>query len=264
MNNPIGIFDSGLGGLTVLREMQAAMSHEHFVYVADSAYAPYGNKDSQMVLQRSLYIAKELQQTHHIQALVVACNTATAVAVHQLRETLNIPVIGMEPALKPAVEQSESGIVGILATENTLKSDKFSNLLDMHQHQARILTQPCAGLVEAVELGDLNSRETKALLASYVLPLIDKGVDTLVLGCTHYPWLESMIRELVGADVSIMSTGKAVAKQVKKQINGNVDRGQGETLFYTTSDAGQVSQLASSLLQSKVVFQSFSPQHSEP
>jgi len=198
VNNAIGVFDSGLGGLTVLRELQAAMPHEHFVYVADSKYAPYGNKDGETVLQRSLLIAETLTQTHHIKALVVACNTATAAAVFHLRETLDIPVIGMEPALKPAVEQSESGMVGILATENTLQSDKFSNLLDAHQHKARILTQPCAGLVEAIEQGELHSEKTKDLLASYVLPLMDEGVDTLVLGCTHYPWFEPIIRELVG------------------------------------------------------------------
>jgi len=272
VNNAIGIFDSGLGGLTVWCELQAAMPHEHFVYVADSKYAPYGNKDSETVLQRSLSIAETLTQTHQIKALVVACNTATAAAVHQLRETMDIPVIGMEPALKPAVEQSESGIVGILATENTLQSDKFSNLLDAHQHKARILTQPCAGLVEAIEQGELHSRKTKGLLASYVLPLMDEGVDTLVLGCTHYPWFESMIRELVGEDVAIISTGKAVAKQAQKQTQKQIQpqiethktNKQGQTMFYTTGDAGQVSQLASSLLQSNIVFQPFSPQHSEP
>ncbi len=264
MNNAIGIFDSGLGGLTVLRELQAMMPHEHFVYVADSKYAPYGNKDSEMVLQRSLLIAETLIQTQNIQSLVVACNTATAAAVHQLRKTLYIPVIGMEPALKPAVERSKSGIVGILATENTLQSDKFSNLLDAHQHKARILTQPCAGLVEAIEQGELHSRKTKDLLASYVLPLVDEGVDTLVLGCTHYPWFESMIRELVGDDVTIISTGKAVARQVQKQVELNSESAKGHVSFYTTGDAGQVSQLAGLLLQSNIVFQSFSPQHSEP
>ncbi len=264
MNNAIGIFDSGLGGLTVLRELQASMPYVHFVYVADSKYAPYGNKDCKTVLQRSLCIAETLTQTHQIKALVVACNTATAAAVFQLRDILDIPVIGMEPALKPAVEQSKSGIVGILATENTLQSDKFSNLLDAHQHQARILTQPCAGLVEAIEQGELHSRKTKDLLASYVLPLMDEGVDTLVLGCTHYPWFEPMVRELVGNDIAIISTGKAVAKQVQKQINGKVNGGQGQTMFYTTGDAEQVSTLASQLLQSNIVFQSFSPQHSEP
>ncbi len=264
VNNAIGIFDSGLGGLTVWRELQAVMPYERFIYVADSKYAPYGNKDSETVLQRALSIAETLTQTHQIKALVVACNTATAAAVFQLREILDIPVIGMEPALKPAVEQSKSGIVGILATENTLQSDKFSNLLDAHQHKARVLTQPCTGLVEVIEQGKLYAEKTKSLLASYVLPLVDEGVDTLVLGCTHYPWLEPVIRELVGDDMTIISTGKAVAKQVQKHIQAHVSNEKKQAVFYTTGHVGQVSALASSLLQTNIVFQPFLSQHSEP
>ncbi|MDQ7005404.1 MAG: glutamate racemase [Ghiorsea sp.] len=264
MNNRIGIFDSGLGGLTILTEVQALLPQEDLAYVADSAFAPYGNKDRATVLQRSLYIAKELQHRHHMKALVVACNTATAASIHILRERLDIPVIGMEPAIKPAVRQSKNGVVGILATEHTLKSDKFSNLLDIHQHQARILTQPCAGLVEAVEQGVFHSAETQALLASYVLPLVDQGVDTLVLGCTHYPWFEPMIREMLGNDVLIISTGKAVAKQVQNKIVKSDHMQQGDIDFYTTGDAGEVSALASQLLQNNVVFQTFYPQHSRP
>lgn len=266
MNNPIGIFDSGLGGLTVLTEMQTLLPHEDLVYVADSAYAPYGNKDSETIVKRSLYIANSLQKMHEIKGLVVACNTATAAAIHILRDKLDIPVIGMEPAIKPAVHSTQTGMIGILATENTLKSDKFSNLLDKHQHQARMITQPCAGLVEAIEQGALQSVKTKALLLSYISPLLDEGVDTLVLGCTHYPWLLPMIREVVGEGVRVISTGKAVAKQVNMQLMNalNGQDKQGELLFYTTGNKTQVSLLSSQLLQDDIVFQSFYPQHSRP
>ncbi|MDQ7003346.1 MAG: glutamate racemase [Ghiorsea sp.] len=265
MNNPIGIFDSGLGGLTVLRDMQAVMPHEHFVYVADSVYAPYGSKNSDIILQRSLQITAWLQGNHHIKALVVACNTATAAAVLQLRQVLDIPVIAMEPAIKPAVARTQTGVVGVLATANTLASDKFSKLLDSHQHQARIITQPCTGWVEAIEQGELESAATQTLVAAHVQPLLDAGVDTLVLGCTHYPWLEPVIRALVGEQVLIISTGFAVAKQVLHQLNIagalNPSKEQGKVRFWTSGDGKQVSKVAGVLLQQAVLFQPMIQQH---
>jgi glutamate racemase len=255
-NNPIGIFDSGLGGLTVFEDVQALLPHENLIYIADSAFAPYGEKDEETIVERCFVVADILVKKHQIKALVVACNTATAAAIHLLREHLDIPVIGMEPAIKPAVDTTESGVVGVLATENTLKSDKFSSLLDKHQHRARILTQPCVGLVQAIEQGELHSERTQALLKKYVRPLLDAGADTIVLGCTHYPLLEKSIRKLVGKNVHIMSTGAAVAKQLKRQIERSHRSKQGETDFYTTGDAVQVSALASKTLSKTIVMQS--------
>jgi len=259
MNAPIGIFDSGLGGLTVFEEVRKLLPQENLVYVADSAFAPYGNKDDAIVVQRCESLAHYLIQTHTIKALVVACNTATAAAIQTLRDQLGIPVIGMEPAIKPAVAVTQSGVVGVLATENTLKSDKFSNLLDAHQHRARIITQPCFGLVEAIEQGDLDSKRIKQLLQNYVQPLLDEGVDTFVLGCTHYPLLEQLIRELVGAQAYIISTGAAVAKQVQhtlKQDNiDNQEAHQPTHDFYTSGDAKHVETLASKLSQQPMKMQ---------
>lgn len=258
-NHPIGIFDSGLGGLTALEDIRALLPQENLVYVADSAFAPYGSKDDAMVVQRCESLACYLIDTHNIKALVVACNTATAAAIQTLREQLAIPVIGMEPAIKPAVAATQSGVVGVLATENTLKSDKFSNLLDAHQHRARIITQPCFGLVEAIEQGDFNSEKTKQLLQGYVQPLLDEGVDTLVLGCTHYPLLEPLIRELVGEQVHMISTGAAVAKQVQHTLQQsgieNQEVRQPTYSFYTSGDVAHVETLASKLLQQPIKMQ---------
>ena len=257
MNNhqPIGIFDSGLGGLTVFEDIQALLPHERLVYVADSAFAPYGSKDNDTVLSRAQQIADYLVEQHHIKALVVACNTATAAAIQTLRDKLDIPVVGMEPAIKPAVAMTDSGVVGVLATENTLKSDKFSGLLDKHQHQARIIIQPCFGLVEAIEQGALETESTKRLLSTYVQPMLDEGADTFVLGCTHYPWIEPVLRALVGERAHIISTGAAVARQVRKQVSDVAGKLPGEVSFYTSGDVVLVGALASRLLERKVDFQ---------
>lgn len=218
ISSPVGIIDSGLGGLTVLEEIRAGMPWENLLYIADSAYAPYGNKEDVFIQQRALLLAEYLVETHAIKALVVACNTATAAAIHLLREKLCIPVIGMEPGIKPAVEVSYSGVIGILATENTLKSEKFSNLLDAHHHRARMLIQPCHGLVEAIESGDWSSDTTMQLLTTYIQPLLDAGADTLVLGCTHYPLLTPQIQAIAGENVQLINTAPAVARQLKCQL----------------------------------------------
>lgn len=217
-SSPIGIFDSGLGGLTVLEEIRALMPCENVVYIADSAFAPYGNKDDIFIQHRSLLLAEYLLEIHAIKALVVACNTATASAIHLLREKLRIPVIGMEPGLKPAVEVTDSGVIGILATENTIKSVKFSNLLSAHHHRARMISQPCHGLVEAIEAGDWSSDATTQLLRNYIQPLLDAGADTLVLGCTHYPLLIPQIQAIAGKNVTLINTAAAVARQLKRQL----------------------------------------------
>ncbi|WP_081881075.1 glutamate racemase [Ghiorsea bivora] len=255
---PIGIFDSGLGGLTVFEEIQNLLPHENLIYIADSAFAPYGDKDSVFIVRRACLLADFLVQTYHIKALVVACNTATGAAVHILRERLDIPVIGMEPAIKPAVALTQSGVVAVLATSNTLASDKFSKLLDSHQHQARIIIQPCVGWVETIEQGTLYSNWTRALVAKYVQPLLDVGVDTFVLGCTHYPLLEPVMRDLVGDQVHIISTGRAVARQLHHQLllqhALNQHTEHGNTSFWTSGEKKQVTSMASLLFQQEMVF----------
>ncbi|MDX8387724.1 MAG: glutamate racemase [Ghiorsea sp.] len=255
-NAPIGIFDSGLGGLTVFEEIRALLPHEDLVYIADSAFAPYGNKPDTCIQERSLKQAEFLVEQCGVKALVVACNTATAAAISKLRQRFDMPVIGMEPALKPAVEMTKSGIVGILATGNTLKSDKFSSLLDIHQHRARILTQPCHGLVEAIEAGNFATFETKELLFRYLKPLLDAGVDTVVLGCTHYPWLTTLIRSIAGEHIQLVSTGSAVAKHLQHQLISNdgvtASDKKGYEQFWTSGDVHRVAAVAQALLNKKI------------
>lgn len=263
-NAPIGIFDSGLGGLTVFEEIRALLPHENLIYIADSAYAPYGNKSDVFIIERSLRLSHFLFQAHGIKALVVACNTATAAAVATLRQSFDIPVIGMEPGIKPAIDITNTGVIGVLATENTLKSEKFSTLLDAHHHRAHILTQPCHGLVEAIERGDLETAATKELLASYLVPLLEAGADTIVLGCTHYPLLTPIIRQVAGEHIQLVRTGGAVAKHLKSQLEitaiNQTHSASGTELFYTSGEVNYIQTLATSLLQRHVHIQSLPPE----
>ena len=213
---PVGVFDSGVGGLSVLRELRRELPQEDLLYVADSAYAPYGERPREIIEARSIAIAEFLLE-RDAKALVVACNTATGVAVRLLRERYAVPVIAMEPAVKPAVSHSRTGVVGVLATRQTLASDKFSRLLQAHG-DAEVLTQACPGLVERVVAGDLEGEGTRALLAGYLQPLLARGADTLVLGCTHYPHLAPLIADLAGPEVRVLDSGAAVARQVRRRL----------------------------------------------
>ena len=240
----------------MFEEIQALMPHEQLIYISDSGFAPYGNKPDAFIVERSMALAEFLIDEHDIKALVVACNTATAAAIHKLREQLDIPVVGMEPGIKPAVERTESGVIGVLATENTLKSDKFSNLLDTHHHRARILTQPCHGLVDAIEQGDLDSPATETLLTSYLKPLLDEGADTVVLGCTHYPLLTPLIEKIAGNDVHLISTGAAVARHLQRLLevagamNDVVE--QADAVYYTSGNIPHIKTLVERLFGRKV------------
>jgi glutamate racemase len=212
---PIGVFDSGLGGLTVVREMIARMPGERFIYIGDSGHAPYGAHSEDAIRGFSLEISRFLLREFGCRGLVVACNTATAAAAETLRSTFSVPVVGMEPAVKPAVAVTKTGKVGILATVGTLSSARFAALLTRFEGDGSVefLMQPCPGLPEAVEEGRTETPETRALVEKYVLPLLEKGVDTLVLGCTHYPVLRSLISSVAGPSVTLIDTGAAVARR---------------------------------------------------
>jgi glutamate racemase len=221
---PIGVFDSGIGGLSVLRHIQLALPYEHLLYVADSGFAPYGGKPESVIVARSLAIA-EFLLAQGAKALVVACNTATGAAIHGLRERYpSLPIVGVEPGLKPAAAISQTRAVGVLATERTLGSAKF-NLLQEQISAAtgvRFLLQPCTGLADQVEKGELRSAATAALVRRYVAPLLDQGADTLVLGCTHYPFLQPLIENVAlrveQRPVNIIDTGDAVARQLTRML----------------------------------------------
>lgn len=214
----VGVFDSGMGGLSVLREIRALLPAESLRYVADAGFVPYGNRPQAEILERSRYLIDFLLM-QGVKAVVVACNTATAAAVPLLRSTWpDLPIIAMEPAIKPAAAATRSGVVGVLATEGTLSSARFTALLSQHAGRVQVITQPCPGLVDAVECGDLDGPEVRALLQRYLTPLLDAGADTLILGCTHYPFLRERIKELVGSDIHLIETGAAVARELERRL----------------------------------------------
>ncbi|MCB1824633.1 MAG: glutamate racemase [Candidatus Competibacteraceae bacterium] len=216
-HNPIGVFDSGVGGLSVLQHVRAALPRESLLYVADSGHAPYGGKPVDFIVRRALAITEFLLE-RKAKAVVVACNTATAAAIAQLRACFSVPIVGIEPALKPAVATTRSGVVGILATGNTVRSDKFAALLDQHGQRARVIVQPCPGLADCVERGEQHGPRCQMLLTRYLRPLLAEGADTLVLGCTHYPFLIPAIQRLAGPAVAILDPSPAVARQLRRRL----------------------------------------------
>ncbi|KVT72995.1 glutamate racemase [Burkholderia ubonensis] len=249
---PVGVFDSGLGGLSVLRAVRAQLPDESFVYVADSRNAPYGPRDEAFITERTLAIGEWLAR-EGAKALVVACNTATAQSIAAIRERLAIPLVGVEPGIKPAAALSASGIAGVLATQSTLASARFQALLDRYGAGRRFICQPGHGLVEAVERGDTNSPALRALLDGYLQPMLDAGADTLVLGCTHYPFFTETIRDLVGNRLTIVDTSDAIARQLARVLDERGLRTPAGTRaapprFCSTSDGRQLRALASTLL----------------
>ena len=214
----IGVFDSGVGGLSILDEALQQLPHHNYIYFADSANAPYGDKPPQWIAERSLQICRYLME-QDCSAIVVACNTATAEAIATIRSTLDIPIIGVEPGIKPAAMQSQNGIVGVLATETTLNSDKFNALLATLPEHCQFIKQAGAGLVPLIEAGLIETPEMQALLRSHLKPIQDQGADTLVLGCTHYPFLKKMIRAVVGDSMTLIDTSDAVVRQLLRQIH---------------------------------------------
>jgi glutamate racemase len=217
--DPVGVFDSGLGGLSVLRELIRLLPDESFVYVADSAHVPYGTKPPAFIRERSLAITHFLSEVQRARAVVVACNTATTHAVEMLRQQFPaLPIVGMEPALKPAAAATRSGIVGVLATAATLGGERFVDLAQRYTDGIELLTQPSPGLVEQVEAGDLDGRETQRLLRLYTEPMLARGADTIVLGCTHYPFLRATLQQIVGPGVALIDTGEAVARQTARVL----------------------------------------------
>ena len=246
----IGVMDSGVGGITVLKHIHALLPHENLMYVADSKYAPYGNKTAEEITARCMILADFLI-AQNVKALVVACNTATAAAIDELREAFDIPIIGMEPAVKPAAEASKNGVIGVLATVGTLKSAQFAALLESYGRNVKVVTQACVGLVECIERGEIDAPATKALIRQYTAPLLAEGADTIVLGCTHYPFVKHVIQEIVGDKITLIDTGAAVAKQLKNQLEEkgllSINIEKAEVKFWTNSEAENASQVTEKL-----------------
>jgi len=245
----IGVFDSGVGGLSVLRAIRAALPAENLVYVADSGHAPYGDKSETHIIERTLTVGNWLAVSG-VKAITVACNTATVVAIRHLREQTHIPVVAIEPAIKPAANTTRTGVVGVLATTQTLQSESVARLCLEHGEGKRILLQACPGWVEAVEEADLHSPQTEALLRQFVLPLMDQGVDTLVLGCTHYPFLRNTLQRIVGDDVVLIDPAVAVATELTRRLGNDRRMDEqhiGTTRFFTTGDVLHVQQVVAHL-----------------
>lgn len=248
---PIGVFDSGVGGLSVWRQIRALLPHEHLLYAADSAHVPYGDKTPAFVRERVHRLAEVLVR-QGAKALVVACNTATAAAVESLRARFALPVVGMEPGIKPAILGSHSGVIGILATQGMVRSNRMAELVQRYAGDKQVLIQSCPGLVEQVERHDADSPETTRLLQQYLAPLLDGGADTLVLGCTHYPFLLTTIRRLVGPKLQIIDTAPAIARRLQhllvEQELLNPSPEPGSQHFFTSGEVVAQSRLFSHLL----------------
>jgi len=215
---PIGVFDSGVGGLSVLREIRQALPHEALLYVADSGHAPYGERTPEYIQDRAERIIGFLQD-QGAKAVVVACNTVTGVSIRALRERFDpLPLVAIEPAVKPAAQHTRSGVVGVLATRRTIASPGLARLVEQYSNGTRMLLQACPGWVERVETGDLDSPATEAAIAAYVRPLLDQGADTLVLGCTHYPFLAAAIARVAGPGVEVIDPAAAVARELVRRL----------------------------------------------
>lgn len=248
----IGVFDSGVGGLSVLHHIRTALPEANLIYVADSGHVPYGDKSPAYIESRSLALTRFLV-SQGAEAVVIACNTATAAAAPALRVKFNkMPIVAMEPAVKPAVAATKTGVVGVLATVGTLESARFAALLGKFASGVKVVTQGCPGLVEVVERGDLQSDEARRLIERYIVPLLKEKADTIILGCTHYPFLAPLIREMVGEGIALVDTGAAVARELKRRVEVElplrVTAGVlGSEAFYTSGDAEQATRIMSSL-----------------
>jgi glutamate racemase len=260
VTRPVGVFDSGIGGLSVLQALHAELPHQSFVYVADSAHAPYGERDDAYITRRTLDIARHLVREHNIQALVVACNTATAAAIHVLRaEFADLPLVGVEPALKPASLSSQTHRVGVLATRSTLNSAKFQSLHAALEGQAHFALQACDGLASAIEAQD--EARIRELAQRYVAALgpcgtAENEIDTVVLGCTHYPLIQEVLQSLLPSGVQFVESGAPVARQTRRVLPEVASQGSPQLSYFSTGDAEALRRAAQHWLSPQAAVQS--------
>lgn len=239
----VGIFDSGVGGLSVAREIRALLPAERLVYVADTAYCPYGARPDAEVRARAHAIGRWLVRERGAKVIVVACNTASGAALETLREEFTTPVIGLEPAVKPAVVASKARRVGVMATEGTLRSERFARLVRTYADGAQVIPRACPGLADAVEGGLLDGPELDERMRGLVAPLLEAGVDTVVLGCTHYPFVREAVQRALGPDVALLDSGPAIARrtaQILREHGVAAEGGEGGIEVLTTGDPAEV------------------------
>jgi glutamate racemase len=238
--SPIGIFDSGVGGLSVLRAIRAQMPEESVIYFGDQGHIPYGPRPMEQIRDFSETITKFLLE-HGAKVIVVACNTASAAALRYLREKFpHVQFVGMEPAVKPAAETTQTGKVGVLATPATFQGALYASVVERFANGVELLQDTCPGLVQQIEGGDLDGTETRRILENALLPMLEKNIDTVVLGCTHYPFVIPLIEEVVGKNVRVIDPAPAVARQVKRLLEAGGLRcdssARGKVEFYTSGD----------------------------
>ena len=215
---PIGIFDSGVGGLSVVREIHRQFPQENFIFIADQAHVPYGPRSLEQVRSFSEALTQFLLD-RGARLIVVACNTASAAALYHLRETFpSVTFVGMEPAVKPAAEQTQSGVVGVLATPATFQGELYASVVERFANGVTLLQDTCPGLVQQIEKGELNTPATRAILASALHPMMVRKIDRVVMGCTHYPFVIPLIQEIVGPDVKVIDPTPAIARQVGRLL----------------------------------------------
>jgi glutamate racemase len=249
---PIGVFDSGLGGLSVVREIRKRLPAEDIVYIADSAYCPYGGRSLDEIRGRSHAVGEALIAAG-AKLIVVACNTASGAAIDHMRATFTLPIVGLEPAVKPAAATTSVGRIAVLATPATLRTERFNRLLDNHVAGVEVVKIPCAGFVELVEAGEVSGPRAESVIREAIWPAIESGVDRVVLGCTHYPFLRDAIASVLGEGVEILDSGAAVARQVERVLAERgllAPDGEGSLELLTTGDPAAVQSAVDRLWQS--------------
>jgi len=251
-DRPIGIFDSGVGGLSVLRVMRQILPGESILYFADQGHVPYGPRPMQQVRDFSEAITRFLLD-QDAKLVVVACNTASAAALHFLRQTFpEVSFVGMEPAVKPAAEHTRSGLVGVLATPATFQGALYASVVERFANGVQVLQHTCPGLVGQIENGDLDGDKTRAILEDALRPMLNQGIDTVVLGCTHYPFVIPLIEQIVEDSVRVIDPAPAVAKQAERLLEaGGIENTSGKPApvhFYTSGDANTLASMLPTLL----------------
>jgi glutamate racemase len=252
---PVGIFDSGVGGLSVMREIRATLPNESIAYVADSAHAPWGDKPREFVRERGLKLARFLIG-QGAKAIVIGSNTGTAGSAEALRTELHVPIVGIEPAIKPAVAATKTRVIGAVVPVAVGESDRLASLLDRFGTDVKAIVQPVPGLVEHVEAGDLHSPELRRMVEGYLRPMLDAGADVIVLGSTHYVFLREVIGEVAGPGVTLIDTGAAVARQLARVLDDQGIAASGDASaverFWTSGDPEKSEKVISALLDRRV------------
>jgi len=255
-NKPIGVFDSGVGGLSILAELQILLPNENFIFLADQKYVPYGEKSKKELIELGFRVTDYFVKNHDIKMMVIACNTATCSTIEELRARYSFPIVGTVPAVKPAALKTKNKTIAVISTPSTSRSQALKNLIKDNCADIDVLNIGCQNLENVVEKGELNSKEVNNLLLKYLRRVLDSQADYLVLGCTHYPFLKKSIEKIVGPRIKLIDSGYAIAKQTKNLLGSclmqNKTNKYSKTIYFTTGSSAKFSKVAGKLLKHKV------------